>query len=177
MAIKEFLDTGQKASGSAICWLRASTSSARTRTAEHHHPDTGTYLRQEGERIVYIRTWSPQDSTEAGRSIDTVANTGQYFDVVRAKETVSACLFARNGIRLNYMSELKAPVGEPEYERAARDGHRDGVRHLCAGQPGANSMVTSSRSSTPTSGHRRQGPACALDFEEENPLRTREGST
>ena len=33
-----------------------------------------------GERIVYIRTLiSGKSGTEAGRSIDTVSNTGQYL--------------------------------------------------------------------------------------------------
>jgi proteasome-associated ATPase len=35
---------------------------------------------KKGERIVYIRTLvSGTKGTEAGRSIDTVANTGQYL--------------------------------------------------------------------------------------------------
>ena len=35
---------------------------------------------KKGERIVYIRTLvSGKHGTEAGRSIDTVANTGQYL--------------------------------------------------------------------------------------------------
>ena len=35
---------------------------------------------KKGERIVYIRTLvSGKQGTEAGRSIDTVANTGQYL--------------------------------------------------------------------------------------------------
>ncbi|MEO9153418.1 MAG: proteasome ATPase, partial [Lapillicoccus sp.] len=35
---------------------------------------------KKGERIVYIRTLiTGKDGTEPGRSIDTVANTGQYL--------------------------------------------------------------------------------------------------
>ena len=37
-------------------------------------------LRRKGERIVFIRTLvAGKQGTEAGRSIDTVANTGQYL--------------------------------------------------------------------------------------------------
>jgi proteasome-associated ATPase len=62
MAIKDFLDTGQKG-------LPNTT-----------NPDDWARISgKKGERIVYIRTLVTGKGTESGRSIDTVANTGQYL--------------------------------------------------------------------------------------------------
>jgi len=59
-----------------------STSSRRTRTCRT--PPTRTTgpvsSGKKGERIVYIRTLiTGKDGSEPGRSIDNVANTGQYL--------------------------------------------------------------------------------------------------
>ncbi|MCW2938262.1 MAG: ATPase central domain protein [Actinomycetia bacterium] len=82
MAIKQFLDTGQK--GMRVAHLMAAC------VDEFHenedlpnttNPDDWARISgKKGERIVYIRTLvSGKTGTEAGRSIDTVANTGQYL--------------------------------------------------------------------------------------------------
>ncbi|MCW2887965.1 MAG: ATPase central domain protein [Streptosporangiaceae bacterium] len=82
MAIKQFLDTGQK--GLRVAHLMAAC------VDEFHenedlpnttNPDDWARISgKKGERIVYIRTLvSGKQGTEAGRSIDTVANTGQYL--------------------------------------------------------------------------------------------------
>ena len=60
----------------------ASTSSRRTRTCPNTtNPDDWARISgKKGERIVFIRTLvQGKKGTEAGRSIDTVANTGQYL--------------------------------------------------------------------------------------------------
>src|SRR5216110_1434002 len=82
MAIKEFLETGQK-------WLRVShlLAACVDEFSENEdlpnttNPDDWARISgKKGERIVYIRTLvSGKQGTEAGRSIDTVANTGQYL--------------------------------------------------------------------------------------------------
>jgi hypothetical protein len=56
-------------------------SSRRTRTCPTPlTPTTGRGSRKKGERIVYIRTLiTGKQGDESGRSIDTVANTGQYL--------------------------------------------------------------------------------------------------
>ena len=50
-------------------------------TKASYNPDDWARISgKKGERIVYIRTLvSGKTGTEAGRSIDTVANTGQYL--------------------------------------------------------------------------------------------------
>jgi proteasome-associated ATPase len=49
--------------------------------AEHHQPRRlGRISGKKGERIVYIRTLvTSAKGLESGKSIDTVANTGQYL--------------------------------------------------------------------------------------------------
>jgi proteasome-associated ATPase len=82
MAIKEFLDTGQK--GIRVSHL---LTACVDEFAENEdlpnttNPDDWARISgKKGERIVYIRTLvSGKQGTEAGRSIDTVANTGQYL--------------------------------------------------------------------------------------------------
>ncbi|MGI8446911.1 MAG: proteasome ATPase, partial [Streptosporangiaceae bacterium] len=82
MAIKEFLDTGQKGLRIAhlptACVDEFSENEDRPNTT---NPDDWARISgKKGERIVYIRTLvSGKQGTEAGRSIDTVANTGQYL--------------------------------------------------------------------------------------------------
>jgi len=57
MAIKEFLATSRKGVGCSTCSTPASTSSGRTRPAQHHNPDDWARISgKKGERIVYIRT-------------------------------------------------------------------------------------------------------------------------
>jgi len=82
MAIKQFLDTGQK--GLRVAHLMAAC------VDEFHenedlpnttNPDDWARISgKKGERIVYIRTLvSGGKGADAGRSIDTVGNTGQYL--------------------------------------------------------------------------------------------------
>jgi proteasome-associated ATPase len=82
MAIKEFLDTGQK--GLRISHLLAACVDEFSENEDlpnTTNPDDWARISgKKGERIVYIRTLvSGKSGTEAGRSIDTVANTGQYL--------------------------------------------------------------------------------------------------
>ena len=82
MAIKEFLDTGQK--GMRIAHLLAACVDEFSENEDlpnTTNPDDWARISgKKGERIVYIRTLvSGKQGTEAGRSIDTVANTGQYL--------------------------------------------------------------------------------------------------
>ena len=83
MAIKDFLDHDQRGpAGRSTCSRRASTSSRRTRTCPNTtNPDDWARISgKKGERIVFIRTLiTGKQGTEPGRSIDTVANTGQYL--------------------------------------------------------------------------------------------------
>jgi proteasome-associated ATPase len=82
MAIKQFLDTGQKGIRVAhllnACVDEFSENEDLPNTT---NPDDWARISgKKGERIVYIRTLvSGKQGTEAGRSIDTVANTGQYL--------------------------------------------------------------------------------------------------
>src|SRR6202012_6044773 len=82
MAIKQFLDPGQKgirvAPLLAACVDEFSENEDLPNTT---NPDDWARISgKKGERIVYIRTLvSGKTGTEAGRSIDTVANTGQYL--------------------------------------------------------------------------------------------------
>jgi proteasome-associated ATPase len=82
MAIKEFLETGQK--GLRIAHLLhacVDEFSENEDLPNTTNPDDWARISgKKGERIVYIRTLvSGKHGTEAGRSIDTVANTGQYL--------------------------------------------------------------------------------------------------
>jgi proteasome-associated ATPase len=82
MAIKEFLDTGQK--GMRIVHLLTACVDEFSENEDlpnTTNPDDWARISgKKGERIVYIRTLvSGKQGTEAGRSIDTVANTGQYL--------------------------------------------------------------------------------------------------
>ncbi len=82
MAIKEFLDTGQK--GLRVAHLLAACVDEFSENEDlpnTTNPDDWARISgKKGERIVYIRTLvSGKSGTEAGRSIDTVANTGQYL--------------------------------------------------------------------------------------------------
>jgi proteasome-associated ATPase len=82
MAIKDFLDHGQK--GIRISHLLASCVDEFKENEDlpnTTNPDDWARISgKKGERIVYIRTLiSGKQGTEAGRSIDTVANTGQYL--------------------------------------------------------------------------------------------------
>jgi proteasome-associated ATPase len=82
MALKEFLDTGQK--GMRVSHLLAACVDEFSENEDlpnTTNPDDWARISgKKGERIVYIRTLvSGKTGTEAGRSIDTVANTGQYL--------------------------------------------------------------------------------------------------
>jgi proteasome-associated ATPase len=82
MAIKEFLETGQK--GLRIAHLLSACVDEFSENEDlpnTTNPDDWARISgKKGERIVYIRTLiSGKKGTEAGRSIDTVANTGQYL--------------------------------------------------------------------------------------------------
>ena len=82
MAIKEFLETGQK--GIRIAHLLTACVDEFSENEDlpnTTNPDDWARISgKKGERIVYIRTLvSGKQGTEAGRSIDTVANTGQYL--------------------------------------------------------------------------------------------------
>jgi proteasome-associated ATPase len=82
MAIKEFLETGQK--GIRISHLMTACVDEFSENEDlpnTTNPDDWARISgKKGERIVYIRTLvSGKQGTEAGRSIDTVANTGQYL--------------------------------------------------------------------------------------------------
>jgi proteasome-associated ATPase len=82
MAIKEFLDTGQK--GIRVAHLLTACVDEFSENEDlpnTTNPDDWARISgKKGERIVYIRTLvSGKSGTEAGRSIDTVANTGQYL--------------------------------------------------------------------------------------------------
>jgi proteasome-associated ATPase len=82
MAIKQFLETGQK--GLRVAHLLAACVDEFSENEDlpnTTNPDDWARISgKKGERIVYIRTLvSGKQGTEAGRSIDTVANTGQYL--------------------------------------------------------------------------------------------------
>jgi proteasome-associated ATPase len=82
MAIKDFLDSGAK--GLRIAHLLAACVDEFSENEDlpnTTNPDDWARISgKKGERIVYIRTLvSGKQGTEAGRSIDTVANTGQYL--------------------------------------------------------------------------------------------------
>jgi proteasome-associated ATPase len=82
MAIKQFLESGQK--GLRIAHLLAACVDEFSENEDlpnTTNPDDWARISgKKGERIVYIRTLvQGKQGTEAGRSIDTVANTGQYL--------------------------------------------------------------------------------------------------
>ncbi|MFC0041094.1 proteasome ATPase [Actinomadura rayongensis] len=82
MAIKQFLETGQK--GMRVQHLLAACVDEFSENEDlpnTTNPDDWARISgKKGERIVYIRTLvSGTKGAEAGRSIDTVANTGQYL--------------------------------------------------------------------------------------------------
>jgi proteasome-associated ATPase len=82
MAIKDFLETHQK--GMRVSHLLAACVDEFSENEDlpnTTNPDDWARISgKKGERIVYIRTLvSGKTGTEAGRSIDTVANTGQYL--------------------------------------------------------------------------------------------------
>jgi proteasome-associated ATPase len=82
MAIKQFLETGQKGIR-VVHLLNACVDEFRENEDLPNTTNPDDWARisgKKGERIVYIRTLvSGKQGTEAGRSIDTVANTGQYL--------------------------------------------------------------------------------------------------
>jgi proteasome-associated ATPase len=82
MAIKEFLETKQK--GLRVSHLLTACIDEFKENEDlpnTTNPDDWARISgKKGERIVYIRTLiSGKSGTEAGRSIDTVSNTGQYL--------------------------------------------------------------------------------------------------
>ncbi|MBV9208094.1 MAG: proteasome ATPase [Actinobacteria bacterium] len=82
MAIKEFLDTGQK--GMRVSHLLAACVDEFSENEDlpnTTNPDDWARISgKKGERIVYnMILVSGKTGTEAGRNIDTVANTGQYL--------------------------------------------------------------------------------------------------
>ncbi len=82
MAIKEFLETGVK--GLRVSHLLSACVDEFSENEDlpnTTNPDDWARISgKKGERIVYIRTLvSGKSGSEAGRSIDTVANTGQYL--------------------------------------------------------------------------------------------------
>jgi proteasome-associated ATPase len=82
MAIKAFLESGQRGIRMqhllAACMDEFKENEDLPNTT---NPDDWARISgKKGERIVYIRTLvSGATGKEAGRSIDTVANTGQYL--------------------------------------------------------------------------------------------------
>src|SRR5215472_3868933 len=81
-AIKEFLETGRK--GLRVAHLLAACVDEFSENEDlpntTNPDDLARISGKKGERIVYIRTLvSGKHGTESGRSIDTVANTGQYL--------------------------------------------------------------------------------------------------
>jgi proteasome-associated ATPase len=82
MAIKEFLETGQK--GLRVAHLLTACVDEFKENEDlpnTTNPDDWARISgKKGERIVYMRTLiTGKSGTEAGRSIDTVSNTGQYL--------------------------------------------------------------------------------------------------
>jgi proteasome-associated ATPase len=82
MAIKEFLETGRK--GLRVAHLLSACVDEFSENEDlpnTTNPDDWARISgKKGERIVYIRTLvSGKSGNESGRSIDTVANTGQYL--------------------------------------------------------------------------------------------------
>ena len=81
-AIKRFLDSGEKGLRQDDLFLAIRDEFKENEDLPNTtNPDDWARISgKKGERIVYIRTLvSGKQGTEAGRSIDTVANTGQYL--------------------------------------------------------------------------------------------------
>ncbi len=83
MAIKDFLDHGQQGPARLQHLLDACVDEFKENEDLPNTTNPDDWARisgKKGERIVYIRTLvSGKQGAEAGRSIDTVANTGQYL--------------------------------------------------------------------------------------------------
>ena len=82
MCIRDSLETGQKGLRVAHLLLACVDEFSENEDLPNTtNPDDWARISgKKGERIVYIRTLvSGKHGTEAGRSIDTVANTGQYL--------------------------------------------------------------------------------------------------
>src|ERR671917_573925 len=82
MAIKRFLETGEKGIKAADLFAAVTDEFKENEDLPNTtNPDDWARISgKKGERIVYIRTLiQGKQGTEAGRSIDTVANTGQYL--------------------------------------------------------------------------------------------------
>jgi proteasome-associated ATPase len=82
MAIKDLLDTGQR--GLRVQHLLAACVDEFRENEDlpnTTNPDDWARISgKKGERIVFIRTLvSGKEGDDEGRSIDTVANTGQYL--------------------------------------------------------------------------------------------------
>jgi proteasome-associated ATPase len=81
MAIKDFLTTGQR--GLRMQHLLAACVDEFRENEDlpnTTNPDDWARISgKKGERIVYIRTLVSGKGSDAGRSIDTVGNTGQYL--------------------------------------------------------------------------------------------------
>ncbi|MHB2024344.1 MAG: proteasome ATPase, partial [Mycobacteriales bacterium] len=81
MAIKDFLETGQK--GLRMSHLLSACVDEFKENEDlpnTTNPDDWARISgKKGERIVYIRTLISGKGDETGRAIDTVANTGQYL--------------------------------------------------------------------------------------------------
>jgi proteasome-associated ATPase len=81
MAIKEFLETGQKGLRmqhlvvACLDEFRENEDLPNTTNPD----DWARISGKKGERIVYIRTLVSGKGPEAGRAIDTISNTGQYL--------------------------------------------------------------------------------------------------
>ena len=82
MAIKDLLDTGQRGLrvqhllAACVDEFRENEDLPNTTTPD----DWARISGKKGERIVFIRTLvSGKEGDDQGRSIDTVANTGQYL--------------------------------------------------------------------------------------------------
>jgi proteasome-associated ATPase len=81
MAIKDFLETGQKGLRLSHLMIACIDEFKENEDLPNTtNPDDWARISgKKGERIVYIRTLVTGKGQEAGRSIDTVANTGQYL--------------------------------------------------------------------------------------------------
>jgi len=81
MAIKDFLETGQK--GIRIDHLLTACVDEFKENEDlpnTTNPDDWARISgKKGERIVYIRTLISGKGNESGRAIDTATNTGQYL--------------------------------------------------------------------------------------------------
>jgi proteasome-associated ATPase len=80
-AIKRFLSMGEKGiKGEDLVQAIRDEFKENEDLPNTTNPDDWARISgKKGERIVYIRTLVTGKGTESGRSIDTVANTGQYL--------------------------------------------------------------------------------------------------